>query len=501
MVEDWRAGSHSIGQLVANLHKPENRGTFSDVTFKLCDGSVVAGHRLVLALASPFFEAKFHGPWVDRSNVDVVDVCEVSGETFGRVMDFIYTSGSLSPDLDAEDLWELLEAAHMYLVSGLIQYCEAQLASVLAGLTDAEELVEHVNRAALLFPGGAIYVAGVAAVTAQLGEVLGSHAWLQLAQAAVTQLVLDTNLKVTEGELFSAVVRWCKANTSAEQDAVTLFMNDFADKFIVNNISMDAFVKDIGPSNNFIGEKLFRTWTFEILQNKIKDASRFALNPYKVHRARLEKRDFLEPRIALANGPNDGNDIDIWEANDEFADVDIDIRIYQKISEGVHVPRGKFGIMVDITHMPKEGSDITAVTERVSIKMVAKKADGTVVKKLFKPIEDAGRNSTGADGLRTNTFVLSKNREERVQWHEMEVVVIVDRRTRCNIKGISEKDFVAAVCSGPTMSYLEKATKFSFELSLTLEQALKQMTSKLEVCCEDTKKECCKWHYIFTKVQ
>ena len=34
---------------------------FSDVTFKLPDGSSVPGHRLILAIASPFFEAQFYG--------------------------------------------------------------------------------------------------------------------------------------------------------------------------------------------------------------------------------------------------------------------------------------------------------------------------------------------------------------------------------------------------------------------------------------------------------
>ena len=82
---------------------------------------------------------------------------------------------------------------------------------------------------------------------------------------------------------------------------------------------------------------------------------------------------------------------------------------------------------------------------------VARKEDGTVVKKTFKPIEDSGRIServryySSSDIIsleiisqkfhlilclqetRQNTFVLSKNREERVQWEMMEVVVIIDR--------------------------------------------------------------------------
>ena len=41
-----------------NSYLAEN---FSDVTFKLPDGSSVPGHRLILAIASPFFEAQFYG--------------------------------------------------------------------------------------------------------------------------------------------------------------------------------------------------------------------------------------------------------------------------------------------------------------------------------------------------------------------------------------------------------------------------------------------------------
>ena len=92
-----------------------------------------------------------------------------------------------------------------------------------------------------------------------------------------------------------------------------------------------------------------------------------------------------------------------------------------------------------------------------SMKMVAKKADGTVVKKLFKPIEDSCRESPDS---RTNIFVLSKNKEERLSWNLMEIVVIIDRRPKCHVKGISGEEFAEAVCSAPTVAYLERARSF-----------------------------------------
>ena len=89
--------------------------------------------------------------------------------------------------------------------------------------------------------------------------------------------------------------------------------------------------------------------------------------------------------------------------------------------------------------------------------MVAKKSDETVVQKQFKPLEDSCRESPNS---RTNIFVLSKNREERLHWHLMEIVVIIDRRPKCHIKGISGENFAKAVCTAPTMAYLDKAQSF-----------------------------------------
>merc|ERR1712142_917905 len=236
-----------------------------------------------------------------------------------------------------------------------------------------------------------------------------------------------------------------------------------------------------------------------IMKSKVKDASRFALNPYKVQQTAIERKDFLEPRtlpgLPIQGIPNgQGTDFDLWKTTDEFSDVDIDIKIYQKISEGVHVPRGKFGILLETVHTAKDG-DRSCITERVSVKMVAKKCDGTVVKKLFKPIEDSCRESPDS---RTNIFVLSKNRDERLQWHSMEIVVIIDRRPKCHIKGISGEVFAQAVCTAPTMSYLEKATRFSFDVGTSIKTCVKEIAEKLNVKERDVA-TLNQWLYIFTK--
>ena len=77
------------------------------------------------------------------------------------------------------------------------------------------------------------------------------------------------------------MVRWCRANTDTESEAVTKFQECFASKIIVKNISEDTFLNIIGLSN-YLSNEMFKAWIFEVMKNKVKGASRFALNPYKI---------------------------------------------------------------------------------------------------------------------------------------------------------------------------------------------------------------------------
>ena len=463
MSSDWREGSSCMRLLVSKLHRRPAADSYTDITFKLPDGGTVPAHKLILAIASPFFEAQFYGLLASDHN-GTVDIKDVDSQAFRRLLDFIYNSGPLDWDMDSIEYWNLLHAAHMYLVPGLIEHCNDKLSLFMTSLEDNDELIAHVNRASQLSIYEDISKAGIIAIKERLSLIIHRDSWSTLQENVVLELVGDINLKVTEGELFTGMVKWCRANTDTEQEAVAKFQEKFADKIVVKNISEDTFLNIIGPSN-YLSNEMFKAWTFEVLKNKVKAASRFALNPYKIKQTSIERKDFIEPRgsvqIQNLNGipviPNQGSDFDLWKTSDEFADVNIDIKIYQKISEGVHVPRGKFGILLETVHTSKNGADKSCITERVSVKMVAKKADGTVVKKLFKPIEDSFRESPDS---RTNIFVLSKNKEERLQWHLMEIVVIIDRRPKCHIKGISGDKFAKVVCTAPTVAYLEKAESF-----------------------------------------
>ena len=98
--------------LVAKLHRRPSSDSYTDITFKLPDGGTVAAHRLILAIASPFFEAQFYGLLASDHN-GTIEIKDVDSNAFRRLLDFIYNSGPLDWDMDSIEYWNLLHAAHM----------------------------------------------------------------------------------------------------------------------------------------------------------------------------------------------------------------------------------------------------------------------------------------------------------------------------------------------------------------------------------------------------
>ena len=72
----------------------------------------------------------------------------VGSETFRLMVEFIYKSGSLAEkQLKPEQLWQLLEAADMYLLSGLVHFATQKLSDHLRESGDERELVTMVKQA------------------------------------------------------------------------------------------------------------------------------------------------------------------------------------------------------------------------------------------------------------------------------------------------------------------------------------------------------------------
>ena len=286
---------------------------------------------------------------------------------------------------------------------------------------------------------------------------------------------------MTEGQLFTGIVKWCRANTETEREAIAEFQQDFAAKILDENISQSEFINDFLPLREFIPIKRFRRLSFELTQNPFREATRFALIPCKEILTVIDKEDFLDPIPGTLFIDNDADpNYVFWQTTDEFEDVNVEVRIYQKISQGrlQEVPQGRMGIILETVHILKDGADMSCITERVSVKMIARSVEnGSVIEKRFKPIEDTFIESPGQS--RTNIFVLSKNQDERVKWSVMEVGVIIDRRPQCDIKAISAEKFATTVCSSASADYPDAATALSYDVEKSLDHCLIDMAERL----------------------
>ena len=52
------------------------------------------------------------------------------------------------------------------------------------------------------------------AIRDKLPEVMASEAWVWLPEGVIMELLEDSSLQVTEGQLFDGIVNWCRANTA-----------------------------------------------------------------------------------------------------------------------------------------------------------------------------------------------------------------------------------------------------------------------------------------------
>ena len=133
----------------------DRRDDWTDVSFLLEDGTHLDCHQLILKMASPFFELKFGRRWNSSSSSSKlvtkpkVKVEGIDSETFRLMVEFIYKSGQLTSArlLKPEQLWNLLEAADMYLLSGLVTFCTQKLSAHLRESEDERELVTMVKQA------------------------------------------------------------------------------------------------------------------------------------------------------------------------------------------------------------------------------------------------------------------------------------------------------------------------------------------------------------------
>uniref|UniRef100_A0A1B0DD34 Uncharacterized protein n=1 Tax=Phlebotomus papatasi TaxID=29031 RepID=A0A1B0DD34_PHLPP len=116
---DWQVNKHEMKMRGQHLLET---GLWADCHFLLGappHQEVIPGHKLILAMASPVFEAMFFGGLAEKS--DPIPICDVQPEAFKALLEYIYMDSIKINTVDKA--CELCYAAKKYMLPYVVEQC------------------------------------------------------------------------------------------------------------------------------------------------------------------------------------------------------------------------------------------------------------------------------------------------------------------------------------------------------------------------------------------
>ncbi|XP_026756984.2 uncharacterized protein LOC113516720 isoform X2 [Galleria mellonella] len=200
---DWQLGCVEMKQRGANLLQT---GQWSDCTFLVGtepNQVTIAGHKLILAMASPVFEAMFYGGMAERN--DPIPILDVQPDAFKALLEYIYTENINISSFDKA--CELCYGAKKYMLPHLVKECTTYLWSDL--------YPKNACRAyefARLFEENVLMEKCIQIISTNTKEVLKDSSFEEVDLSTVVTLFSLDHLNVdSELDLFEAAVRYAKA--------------------------------------------------------------------------------------------------------------------------------------------------------------------------------------------------------------------------------------------------------------------------------------------------
>ncbi|XP_022112350.1 uncharacterized protein LOC110991325 [Pieris rapae] len=200
---DWQLECVELKQRGAYLLQT---GQWSDCTFLVGTDPnqvVIAGHKLILAMASPVFEAMFYGGMPERN--DPIPILDVQIDAFKALLEYIYTGNINLSSFDKA--CELCYGAKKYMLPHLVKECTRYLWSDL--------YPKNACRAyefARLFDENVLMEKCLQIISTNTKDVLNDSSFEEVElNTVITVFSLDHLNIDSEMDLFNAAVRYSKA--------------------------------------------------------------------------------------------------------------------------------------------------------------------------------------------------------------------------------------------------------------------------------------------------
>ncbi|XP_040581914.1 BTB/POZ domain-containing protein 2 [Lepeophtheirus salmonis] len=177
-------------------------GTWSDCRFLVGippDSKIYNGHKLLLAMASPVFEAMFYGGLAERDTC--IKILDVQPEAFQTLLEYVYTD---EIKLDSFELaCELCYAAKKYMLPSLVEECKKYLWQDLYP-RNACRAYEFGK----LFEEPILMEKSLQIIINQTKEVLCEETFEDIEHSTLCLILSQSTICASEIELFNAMIRW-----------------------------------------------------------------------------------------------------------------------------------------------------------------------------------------------------------------------------------------------------------------------------------------------------
>ncbi|XP_053391415.1 uncharacterized protein LOC128554193 [Mercenaria mercenaria] len=196
---DWQHNK-DLGDCMIEIY---NKGLWTDVTFRCKDHDENEGihaHKIVLAARSPVFQAMFFGPCANGK--DEVQLDNAEAKVLDLFLRYIYSD---TVTLAEENASSVLEMAHYYQVSNLVQFC----ADYLTSITTAENACEILNLA-LRYEVTTLRDACCTFTDENAEEILSSKEFLELSEDCLTYILKGDTFYADENGIFIKAEEWSK---------------------------------------------------------------------------------------------------------------------------------------------------------------------------------------------------------------------------------------------------------------------------------------------------
>nr|CDS33061.1 BTB (POZ) domain containing 6 [Hymenolepis microstoma] len=215
-----------------------------------------AAHKLVLAAASPVFEAMFFGGFAESAKtaqggmlrIMEIHVDDVTPAAFQQCLHFIYYDDmSLTDKLD--DLYDTLYAAKKYLLTPLITACTNRLVSLMT----PQNVLLQLNRCSAMDEDELLKICWHT-IDVLTPDVLTSEHFIDLERQTLVKLISRETLYCEEWEVFESLMRWSKlectrTGVSATSANVATIMKQFLPYIRFRAMSLEDFIIHVSKTD------------------------------------------------------------------------------------------------------------------------------------------------------------------------------------------------------------------------------------------------------------